>query len=142
MSMHPDIRIVCTYIQCYGLPNRPDDHNTLTRQSTDTNDAPRDPLDGPVTWNPARFKDLLRLRLWLRIRTHIYLPPLWYPPSLRAHRRVTIPPIWSAAMIPVIGVRSFLVTFFYLIWITIFDLIRFDCGFDWINQKKIDWNHI
>ena len=84
--MHPDIRIVCTYIQCYGLPNRPDDHNTLTRQSTDTNDAPRDPLDGPVTWNPARLTDMLRLQLRLHPRRtfmfislfKVVLPQVYY----------------------------------------------------------------
>ena len=47
--MHPDRGIVCTYIMSDGISTKPDDQNTLTCQSTDTNDAPRNPLHGPVT---------------------------------------------------------------------------------------------
>ena len=39
----------------------------LTRQSASTNDSPRDPLHGPVTWNTSNFLDL-RLRLCLQSR--------------------------------------------------------------------------
>ena len=51
--MHPDIGIVRTYRRSDGLYTRPDKQNTLTCQSVDTNDAPRDPLIGPVTTAPA-----------------------------------------------------------------------------------------
>ena len=47
--MYPDRGIVCTYIKSEGLSRRPDDQNTLTHHSDNTNDAPRDPLHGPVT---------------------------------------------------------------------------------------------
>ena len=46
--MHPDRGIARTYRRSDGLSKRPDDHNTLTRQSADTNDAPKDPLHGPI----------------------------------------------------------------------------------------------
>ena len=46
--MHPDRGIVRTYRRSEGLSTRPDDSNTLTRQSVDANDAPRDPLHIPV----------------------------------------------------------------------------------------------
>ena len=51
--MHPYIGIVCTYIQSDGLSTIAYDHNTLTRKSENTDNSPRDPLHGPVTWNPA-----------------------------------------------------------------------------------------
>ena len=46
--MHPDRGIVRTYISLDGLSTILDDQNTLTHQSADTNNAPRDPLNGPV----------------------------------------------------------------------------------------------
>ena len=46
--MHPYIGIVRTYRRSEDLSTRPDDQNTLTRQSSDTNDAPRDPLHDPI----------------------------------------------------------------------------------------------
>ena len=50
--MHPARGIVRTYIRSDVLSARPDDHNTLTYQSIDTNEAPWDPIHAPVTWNP------------------------------------------------------------------------------------------
>ena len=44
---------------------RPDRLNTLTRQSASTNDGPRDPFHDPVTWNPDRSTDIIRLRICL-----------------------------------------------------------------------------
>ena len=41
--MHPDRVIVRTYTRPDGLSTRPDYQNTLTRQSVNTNNAPRDP---------------------------------------------------------------------------------------------------
>ena len=46
--MHSYIRIVHMYIWSDGLSTIPDDQNTLTCQSANINDAPRDPLHGPV----------------------------------------------------------------------------------------------
>ena len=50
-SVYPCIQtvIVCTYRRSYGLYTRLDDQNTLTRQSVDTKDSPRNPLRGPIT---------------------------------------------------------------------------------------------
>ena len=57
--MHPYRLKVCTYRRSDGLPTRPDNQNTFISQSTDTNDALRDPLHGPVTDDLAdRLKDL------------------------------------------------------------------------------------
>ena len=53
--------IVSIYRQSDGLSMIPDDPNTLTIQSDDTNNAPREPLHGRITWNPACFMDTLRL---------------------------------------------------------------------------------
>ena len=47
--MHPYRGIVCTYRRLDILYRIPDDQNTLTHQSADTNNAPRDPLHGPIT---------------------------------------------------------------------------------------------
>ena len=59
--MHPERGIVRTYRQSDGLSMITDDQNTLTRQSPNTNDAPRDPLLGPVTWNPAHTRPYFTL---------------------------------------------------------------------------------
>ena len=49
-SLHyPDRGIVCTYIHSDGISTILDDHNTLTRQYADTNNAHWDPLNGPDT---------------------------------------------------------------------------------------------
>ena len=47
--MHPDRLIVRMYRRSDVLLTRPDNQNTLTCQSADTYDSPRDPLHGPVT---------------------------------------------------------------------------------------------
>ena len=87
--MHPDRVIVRTYIRSEVLSTRQDDQNTPTHQCADTNDAPREPLHGPVTWNPAQtlpYSTLrLRLRLHLRLRLQpcASLPPSWSPQALQ-----------------------------------------------------------
>ena len=47
--MYLERGIVRTYRWSDGLSTIPDNQNTLTRQYANTNDAPRDPLHGPVT---------------------------------------------------------------------------------------------
>ena len=47
--MHLDIKIIRSYRRSDGIYTRLDDPNTLTRQSDGTNDAPREPIHGPVT---------------------------------------------------------------------------------------------
>ena len=47
--MHPDRGIVRTYRQSDGLSTIPEDNNTLTHQSSDTNDTSRETLHDPVT---------------------------------------------------------------------------------------------
>ena len=59
--MHPDRGIVRKYILSDDISTKLDNQNTLTRQSNGTNNAPRDLLQGPVTWNPDSFTDMLRL---------------------------------------------------------------------------------
>ena len=68
--MHVDRGIVCTYRHSDGLCTRPDNQNTLTCQSVDTNDAHRDPLHGSIIWNLSQthLYYMLRLRLCLRLR--------------------------------------------------------------------------
>ena len=65
--MHPDRGIVCTYRRSDSIYTIPDDHKNLNHQSNDMNDSPRDPLHGPVTWNPARTRPYSTLRLRLRL---------------------------------------------------------------------------
>ena len=45
--MHPERGILHTHIWSDSISTRPDKPNTLTRQSDNTNDAPRDPLPPP-----------------------------------------------------------------------------------------------
>ena len=62
-------RIVHTDKRSDGLSKRPDSSNTPTRQSAGTNDAPRDPLHAPITWNPPHSPTLrLHLSLCLQYR--------------------------------------------------------------------------
>ena len=51
--MQPDRGTVRMDKRSGGLSTRPDDLNTLTCQSSDTNNTPRDLLLGPVTCNLA-----------------------------------------------------------------------------------------
>ena len=79
--MNPDRWIVRTHRRSDSITTISDEHNTLTCQSADTNDAPRDPHHGPVTWNPDwtwPYSSLwlrlhLRLSLCLRLRLHLCL---------------------------------------------------------------------
>ena len=84
--MHPDRGILRTYRRLDGISTRPDNHNTLTNQSSDTKNEPRDPLHFPVTWNPSQTRpySILRLRLHLRLllRPRASPPPLQPPQVL------------------------------------------------------------
>ena len=60
LSMQTDRFIVHMYRSSYGIPIVSDVPNTLTRQSFGTNDAPRDPLNGPFTCNHYRKRPNLR----------------------------------------------------------------------------------
>ena len=51
--MNPYIGVVRTDRHSDDLSTGPDGPNSLTRQFYDTDDAPREPLTGPVTWNTA-----------------------------------------------------------------------------------------
>ena len=60
LSMQPYIGILCMHSQSDGLSTIPDVPNTLTHQSSDTNDSPRYLLLRPVTWNPSLIQSNLR----------------------------------------------------------------------------------
>ena len=66
--MYPERGMVLTYRWSDDISTRLDDHNTLTHQSADTNDEPRYPLLGPVTWNISSFTDTLHLQLHIQLR--------------------------------------------------------------------------
>ena len=70
--MHPDRGIVRTYRRSDSLSTRPDDHNTLTCQSSNTNDAPREKLLVPVTWNTYLIQPNLR---YTYVYVYVYVPP-------------------------------------------------------------------
>ena len=63
--MHLDRGILRTHRRSDRVSAIPDDHNTFTQQSGNTNDAPRDPLLCPNIWNAARITDTLNLGLGL-----------------------------------------------------------------------------
>ena len=88
--MQPDRRIVRTHRRSDGLSTIPNDQNTLTRQSADTNDTPRDPICRPVTWNPAWKRPYSTLRLRPRLQSRAYTPPSQSPRAL--HYWVKRPP--------------------------------------------------
>ena len=68
--MHPYRVIVRTSICSDSVSTIPDYLITLTHQSVDTNNSPRDPLHGPVTCNPSCFTDTLCLCLQYRHLFH------------------------------------------------------------------------
>ena len=47
--MHTDIVMLHMYRRSDSLSTGPDEPNTLPCQSTDTKDAPREPIHGPIT---------------------------------------------------------------------------------------------
>ena len=100
--MHPYRGIVRTYRRSGGLSKRPDYQSKLTRQSSDTNDAPRDPLLGPVTWNPDRTRTYSTLRLFLRLRLQsvtstVSTAPLCQEPAHCCIRYPTLAPSSASA---------------------------------------------
>ena len=65
LYMHQDRGIVHMYIWSDSISMRPDNPNTLLIQSTNMNDAPREPFRAPVIWNPIHGLDL-----WTCIQSH------------------------------------------------------------------------
>ena len=133
LSMHTYRGIVRTRRWSDGLSTRPDDQNTITCQSDNTNEAPRGPLLGPVTWNPARtwpYSTLqLHLRLWLCLQPCTSPPPSQSPQSW--HHCVNRPPTFASDIQrqPRNWQQFFWSQFFDLIQLTIFGLIRLNWGF-------------
>ena len=130
--MHPYRGIVSTYILSDGISTKTDDQNTLILQYADTNDPPRDPLHGPVTWNLARTRPY-------STSTAIYTTPCISATVtttastalLRqetAHHHINYPMLY-----PLLESAVSLVTVFDLIRLTIFDLIRLNWGFNLIR---------
>ena len=128
--MHPGRVIVRTHIRSDGLYTRTDIHNILTGQSADTNAAPRDPPYSPVTWNPARTRPSSAATSTTTSTTLCITAvgtitastsPLRQEPTHCHISYLTL--VFSSAS------AVSLVTFFNLIWLTIFCLIRLNCGF-------------
>ena len=82
--MHPERGIICTYIRSGGISTRTYGPNTLTRQSSGTNDYPRHPLFGPIK---RRFTEvhgkgegcvvaLFIINLLIGFKSIITIPPL------------------------------------------------------------------
>ena len=141
--MHPCKGIVRTYIRSGGLSTRPDDQNTLNSQSKDINDAPRDPLHGPFTWNPDQISPYSTLQLRIRLqsqnfrrlhrhRDHCTGASRSRPQSNQAPDSSAIIGIYSYILAAIYDwIR--LTCFYYLIRLNCsFDLIRLNCGFDLI----------
>ena len=67
MYMHPDIEIVRTYRQSKGLSMRPDDRNTLTCQSANRSEAPRDSASRPRYKFQMFLHQKLGRKKWIKI---------------------------------------------------------------------------
>ena len=67
--MHPDQGIVRTDIRLDGISIIPENPKYLTHQYSGTDNAPREPLHGPVTWNPSRTQPNLRRYVYLYVYT-------------------------------------------------------------------------
>ena len=100
--MHPDRGIVCTYRWSDGISMIPDDHNTLTCQSANTNNATREYFHGPGTWNYVRVRPYSTLRLLLPLRlqsvtiTTSTTPLLQEPAHFCIRYPMIVPPSASA----------------------------------------------
>ena len=70
--MHPERVIVLTYRRLDNISKRQDDQNTLTRQSADTNNAPRDLLLVPITWKPAQTRPYIYVYIYIYIYVYVY----------------------------------------------------------------------
>ena len=95
--MHPEMGILSTYRQSDGLSTRLEDQNTLTNQSSNNNDSPRDPLHGSITLNPAQVRPGSTLRLHPRLRSRHFHHRHILPQTLSLHQqpkqgRVIYPP--------------------------------------------------
>ena len=79
--MYPDIIVVLMYRGSDVLSTRADNQNTLTRQSANMNNAPRDPLYGIITyWTFApvsRFTLVKRVILKLQMNNRNYSSLPW-----------------------------------------------------------------
>ena len=88
--MHPHMGIFRTYGRSDGLSMGPYESNTLTSQSAGTNEAHRDLLIGPVTWNPIQH-----ITTYVYVYIYVYIPigrhNRYEQQTLR--RYVKIPPI-------------------------------------------------
>ena len=99
--MHPYRVIVLTYRRSSVLSVRPYIHNTLTLQSTDTNDAPRDPLHDPVAWNPAQtqpYSTSTASNVSAVVAITTSTAPLHQDPSLCSIRYLTLAPSLESAV--------------------------------------------
>ena len=111
LPMHPNQGKVCIDIWTDGISTIPDYPNILTWKSVAMNNAPRNPLYGPVTWDPARKRPNLRFVNAISISTNttitVSTPPLckdlthWCviyimqaPSSASAFSRFSAFPIW------------------------------------------------
>ena len=129
--MHPDRVTVRMYRRPEGLSTRPDDQTTLTCQSANTNDAPRDPLHGSVTWDPVRTQTYSKLRLRIALRLQsititTITAPLRQDPT---HCCIRYPTLAQSSALQVPCWQPFPTRFnspvFYLIRLT-----RFSIGFE------------
>ena len=136
--MHPYRGILHKYRRLDGLSTRPYDQNTLTHQSTDTNDAPRDPPPRPRYMKSCPDTALLYATA-LSTSTAISTTPCISAAAMItastaplrqdiAHRHISYPTLSPSSASAVS-----LVTVFNLIWLTIFGLIRLNYGFNLIR---------
>ena len=135
--MHPDRGILHTYRRSDGLSTRPDNHNTFTRQSADTNEFPRDPLHGPVTWNPARTRPYSTLRL--RLRLHLQSITIATSSALLrqepTHCCIRYTTLAQSSASAVLCWQMFPTGFDS----PVFDLIRLTCFPTGLNSPVFDW---
>ena len=94
--MHPYIGIVCMYRPSDSISTRPDEQNTLTRKSADTNDAPQGPYSQPHYMESYPDTALLYATSTSTSTVPASSPP---PPSPEAlHRCVNSPSIFVSGI--------------------------------------------
>ena len=133
-SIYPCIYTEEYYICTDGLFTKPDDQNTLTCQSNNTNNAPRYPLHGPVTWNPYQHGP-----------TYVYVFGYVYSPTKFNywHKQQTLHhcderPLIATSVTAIMDIRSFALTFGSdSIWLNAHNWFWLD-GYDSIQPASSD----
>ena len=132
------------YRRSEGLSMRPDDPNTLTRQSAGTNDAPRDLTPRPHYMESWQTRPTIRLRLHICLRSRASSISPWTENYflLRqepAHHHAIYPPPRALSSASAILHNSMVLTWFESLFLTWSDLLV-PCLI-WLTVSWLDPTH-